>query len=62
MPGGDEMTTLRTLTTLIVPVTLVVGAAAAFAQPRATPGETIDALALRLAEADFAVDVEDPAR
>lgn len=56
------MTTLRTLTTLIVPVTLVVGAAAAFAQPRATPVETIDALALRLAEADFAVDVEDPAR
>jgi hypothetical protein len=41
----------------------VVGAAAAFAQPRATLAQTIRDLALRLAEADFSVDVVDePAR
>jgi hypothetical protein len=55
------MTTLRTVSFIVV-LTLVVGAAGAFAQPRATLVETIKDLALRLAEADFAVDVEDPAR
>ena len=40
------MTTLRTVSFIVV-VTFVVGAAAAFAQPRATLVETIRAFALR---------------
>ena len=54
------MTTLRTVSFIVV-MTLVVGAAAAFAHPRAMWVDPIKDLAMRLADADFAGDVE-PAR
>jgi hypothetical protein len=55
MPGGDEMPTLR-MVSFIVVMTLVVGAVAAFAQPRATLVETIRDVVMRLADAEHAVD------
>ena len=49
------MTTLR-MVSFIVVMTLVVGAAAAFAQPRATLVETIKDVVMRLADAEHAID------